>query len=101
MPPEGLDFYNHNIDCSKEFYHKIITTRRFEDRISTLEKVKMARKGGNVIQRFISHRKVRSAGIKVCCGGIIGMGETNEDRVKMWDNHDNPGEISPELGGGD
>ncbi|KAF7637692.1 hypothetical protein Mgra_00002952 [Meloidogyne graminicola] len=60
----GLDFYNHNIDCSKEFYSKIITTRRFEDRIDTLE-------------------KVRSAGIKVCSGGIIGMGETNEDRVKM------------------
>uniref|UniRef100_A0A1I8B4X3 biotin synthase n=1 Tax=Meloidogyne hapla TaxID=6305 RepID=A0A1I8B4X3_MELHA len=53
----GLDFYNHNIDCSKEFYSKIITTRRFEDRIDTLE--------------------------KVCSGGILGMGETNEDRVKM------------------
>nr|QCF29850.1 biotin synthase [Heterodera glycines] len=60
----GLDFYNHNIDCSKDFYHKIITTRRFDDRISTIE-------------------KVRSAGIKVCCGGIIGMGENNEERVKM------------------
>jgi biotin synthase len=60
----GLDFYNHNIDCSKEFYNKIITTRRFEDRMDTLG-------------------KVRAAGLKVCCGGILGMGETNEDRVKM------------------
>ncbi len=60
----GLDFYNHNIDCSPEFYGKIITTRTFQDRIQTLE-------------------YVRKAGIKVCCGGILGMGETNEDRIKM------------------
>ena len=60
----GLDFYNHNIDSSEEFYEKIITTRCFQDRMETLD-------------------YVRKAGIKVCCGGIIGMGETNEDRVKM------------------
>ncbi|MDR3132293.1 MAG: biotin synthase BioB [Rickettsiales bacterium] len=60
----GLDFYNHNIDTSKEYYHKVITTRTFQDRLETLE-------------------CVRASGIKVCCGGILGMGETNEDRIKM------------------
>ena len=60
----GLDFYNHNIDTSPEFYEKIITTRTFEDRLNTL-------------------KSVREAGIKVCCGGILGMGETNDDRIKM------------------
>lgn len=60
----GLDFYNHNIDTSKEYYEKIITTRTFEDRLKTLE-------------------NVRAADIKVCCGGILGMGETNDDRVNM------------------
>jgi biotin synthase len=60
----GLDFYNHNIDTSAEFYDKIITTRTFEDRLNTLE-------------------LVRKSGIKVCCGGILGMGETNDDRIKM------------------
>lgn len=60
----GLDFYNHNIDSSSEFYEKIITTRSFQDRIQTLE-------------------YVRNASIKVCCGGIIGMGETITDRIKM------------------
>lgn len=60
----GLDFYNHNVDCSEEFYEKIITTRQFSDRIETLN-------------------HVRNAGIKVCCGGILGMGETNQDRIKM------------------
>lgn len=60
----GLDFYNHNIDTSPEFYEKIITTRTFQDRIDTLE-------------------NVRKAGLKVCCGGILGMGENNEDRLKM------------------
>ncbi len=60
----GLDFYNHNIDTSPEYYSQVITTRTFEDRLETLE-------------------NVRAAGIKVCCGGIIGMGETNEDRIKM------------------
>jgi biotin synthase len=60
----GLDFYNHNIDTSSEFYDKIITTRTLQDRIDTL-----------------AH--VRDAGIKVCCGGIIGMGEAVEDRLGM------------------
>lgn len=60
----GLDFYNHNIDTSEEFYNRIITTRTFQDRIDTLD-------------------KVRNAGLNVCCGGIIGMGEDNDDRIKM------------------
>ncbi|MDA9393127.1 biotin synthase [Bradyrhizobium sp. CCBAU 45394] len=60
----GLDFYNHNIDTSPEFYGKIITTRTLQDRIATL-----------------AH--VRAAGIKVCCGGIVGMGEGVEDRLGM------------------
>lgn len=75
----GLDFYNHNIDTSEEYYDKIITTRSFEDRLNTLE-------------------NVRNAGIKVCCGGILGMGETNEDRVKMLTmlaNLDEPPESVP------
>lgn len=58
----GLDYYNHNIDTSPEYYDKIISTRTFEDRIDTLE-------------------KVRKAGMKVCCGGIVGMGETPDDHV--------------------
>jgi len=58
----GLDYYNHNIDTSPEHYANVITTRRFEDRIETL---------GNV----------RDAGINVCCGGIVGMGETRSDRI--------------------
>jgi len=58
----GLDYYNHNIDTSPEYYDKVISTRTFEDRISTLE-------------------KVRDAGMKVCCGGIVGMGEQVEDRA--------------------
>jgi biotin synthase len=60
----GLDFYNHNVDTSPEFYKKVITTRTFQDRIDTIG-------------------KVREAGVKVCCGGILGMGETNDDRIKM------------------
>jgi biotin synthase len=60
----GLDFYNHNVDTSPEFYDKIITTRTLQDRIDTL-----------------AH--VRDAGIKVCCGGIVGMGERVEDRLGM------------------
>jgi biotin synthase len=60
----GLDFYNHNVDTSPEFYDKIITTRTLQDRIDTL-----------------AH--VREAGIKVCCGGIIGMGEEVVDRLGM------------------
>jgi biotin synthase len=60
----GLDFYNHNVDTSPEFYDKIITTRTLQDRLDTL-----------------SH--AREAGLKVCCGGIIGMGEEVEDRLGM------------------
>jgi biotin synthase len=58
----GLDYYNHNIDTSPDRYGEVITTRSFGDRLDTLE-------------------HVRSAGINVCCGGIVGMGETREDRV--------------------
>lgn len=58
----GLDYYNHNIDTSPENYGEIITTRTFQDRLETLE-------------------QVRNAGIAVCCGGILGMGETRADRV--------------------
>ncbi|MGD9769065.1 MAG: biotin synthase BioB [Pseudolabrys sp.] len=60
----GLDYYNHNIDTSPEYYGDIITTRTFQDRLDTLE-------------------RVRSAGINVCCGGIVGMGEKPDDRVGM------------------
>ena len=60
----GLDYYNHNIDTSREFYGEIITTRVFDDRLQTLE-------------------RVRRAGIGVCCGGIIGMGEAESDRIGM------------------
>ena len=58
----GLDYYNHNIDTSPEHYGDIITTRTFQERLDTLE-------------------EVRKAGMAVCCGGIVGMGETREDRV--------------------
>ena len=58
----GLDYYNHNIDTAPEKYAEVISTRTFEDRLDTLE-------------------AVRSAGINVCCGGIVGMGETRGDRV--------------------
>jgi biotin synthase len=60
----GLDFYNHNVDTSPEFYGQIITTRTMQDRIDTL-----------------GH--VRNAGLKVCCGGIVGMGEQVGDRLGM------------------
>jgi biotin synthase len=60
----GLDYYNHNLDTSPDYYADIITTRRFADRIDTLT-------------------QVRAAGINVCCGGIVGMGETRADRVGM------------------
>jgi biotin synthase len=60
----GLDYYNHNIDTSPEYYEKIITTRDFQDRLETLE-------------------AVREAGMNVCCGGIVGMGETVRDRARM------------------
>jgi biotin synthase len=60
----GLDYYNHNIDTSERFYSEIITTRTFSDRLETLA-------------------NVRDAGMKVCAGGILGMGETADDRVAM------------------
>jgi biotin synthase len=60
----GLDYYNHNIDTSERFYKEIVTTRSYADRLETLG-------------------RVREAGIKVCSGGILGMGETAEDRVDM------------------
>lgn len=60
----GLDFYNHNLDSSPEYYQKIITTRTWDDRIATLA-------------------RVRAAGIQICCGGIIGMGESREDRIGL------------------
>ena len=60
----GLDFYNHNLDTSPEFYAEIITTRVYQDRLETLE-------------------HVRDAGIQVCCGGIVGMGESRADRIGM------------------
>jgi biotin synthase len=60
----GLDYYNHNLDTSPEFYGRVITTRTYQDRLDTL-----------------AH--VRDAGINVCCGGIVGMGEEREDRIGM------------------
>ncbi len=60
----GLDYYNHNLDTSPEYYQKIITTRRFQDRLDTLA-------------------RVREAGMSVCCGGIVGMGEEPLDRAAL------------------
>ena len=60
----GLDYYNHNIDTSPEYYDKIVTTRTYQDRLDTL-------------------RHVREAGIHVCTGGILGMGESREDRISF------------------
>ncbi len=60
----GLDYYNHNLDTSPEYYSRIISTREYQDRLDTL-------------------RHVRDAGIRVCCGGIIGMGESLEDRASL------------------
>ncbi|NOZ11671.1 MAG: biotin synthase BioB [Gammaproteobacteria bacterium] len=60
----GLDYYNHNLDTSEDYYKEIISTRRYQDRLDTL-----------------AH--VRDAGMKVCCGGIIGMGEDDHDRVEL------------------
>jgi biotin synthase len=60
----GLDYYNHNLDTSREHYGNIITTRTYDDRLRTL-------------------KNVRGAGINVCCGGIIGMGETVDDRIGL------------------
>jgi len=58
----GLDYYNHNLDTSRDYYEKIITTRTFDERLDTI-------------------KKIRKNNIKVCCGGIIGMGESREDRI--------------------
>lgn len=60
----GLDYYNHNLDTSESFYGEVITTRTYQDRLDTL-------------------KAVRDAGIKVCCGGIVGMGESRSDRIDM------------------
>ncbi len=60
----GLDYYNHNIDTSPAYYEKVVTTRKFSDRLDTLD-------------------NVRNAGINVCCGGIVGLGETREDRIEF------------------
>ena len=60
----GLDYYNHNLDSGRDFYASIITTRTYDDRLETL-------------------RHVRDAGMKVCCGGILGMGESHDDRIDL------------------
>ena len=60
----GLDFYNHNLDTSEEYYNKVVTTRTYQDRLNTI-------------------KNVRDANIKVCCGGILGLGEGLEDRIKL------------------
>lgn len=60
----GLDYYNHNLDTSEEYYSEIITTRTYQDRLDTLE-------------------RVREAGLNVCCGGIVGMGESDKDRAGL------------------
>ena len=60
----GLYSYNHNLDTSSEYYSEVISTRTYDDRLATLD-------------------NVRKAGVTVCCGGIIGLGETHDDRIKM------------------
>lgn len=60
----GLDYYNHNIDTSPSYYEKVVSTRKFSDRLQTIE-------------------NVRQAGIAVCCGGILGLGESREDRIEF------------------
>ena len=64
LKASGLDYYNHNLDTSPEFYGEIITTRTYQDRLDTLA-------------------RVRDAGIHVCCGGIVGMGESDDDRAGL------------------
>ena len=64
LKSSGLDYYNHNLDTSPEYYGEIITTRTYEDRLETLD-------------------NVRQSGMKVCCGGIVGMGESQQDRVGL------------------
>ncbi|MCE3284160.1 MAG: biotin synthase [Steroidobacteraceae bacterium] len=60
----GLDYYNHNLDTSRDYYGEIVTTRTYDDRLETLQ-------------------AVRDAGINVCCGGILGMGESEQDRIAL------------------
>src|SRR6185312_2201230 len=60
----GLDFYNHNLDTAPDFYGDIVSTRAYQDRLDTLE-------------------RVRDAGLRVCCGGIVGMGESRRQRAAM------------------
>lgn len=64
LKESGLDYYNHNIDTSPSYYNKVVTSRSFSDRLETLN-------------------HVRDAGINVCCGGILGLGETREDRIEF------------------
>ena len=66
LKESGLDYYNHNIDSSPEYYEKVITTRTFQDRIDTLN-------------------HVAQAGLNVCCGGIVGMGESRQDRARFFE----------------
>lgn len=75
----GLDYYNHNLDTAPEFYGQIITTRDYQDRLDTLQ-------------------RVRAAGIRVCCGGIVGLGETRRQRaalIAQLANMDPPPESVP------
>jgi biotin synthase len=60
----GLDYYNHNLDTSEQYYKEVVTTRTYQDRLDTLQ-------------------VVRDAGLNVCCGGILGMGESEQDRVAL------------------
>lgn len=64
LKDNGLDYYNHNLDTSEEYYKEIITTRSYQDRLDTLA-------------------EVSKSGLKTCCGGIIGMGESREDRIQF------------------
>jgi biotin synthase len=64
LKQSGLDYYNHNVDTSPDFYGKIISTHTIDDRINTIT-------------------AVQNTGINICSGGIVGMGETNDDRIKM------------------
>lgn len=75
----GLDYYNHNLDTSREYYTKITTTRCYDDRLNTI-------------------KNVREAGISVCCGGILGLGESRDDRVGLlWElaNFEKPPQSVP------
>jgi biotin synthase len=67
LKESGLDYYNHNLDTSPEFYPNIITTRTYQDRLDTI-------------------KYVNEAGLQTCCGGIIGMGESREDRIGLLSN---------------